>query len=232
MGQFLQLIVETDNCSCQKARGMLGSCDGNADNDVPFNKTTTNVADIAGRASNASLLPVDQSLFSSSSDDLYLTQLTKAGYSLSFNNTAGTSDPLTYTLNGAATDGARDTTISLLVRPTSYCVILSSYANNKMFALSNDCNITIHCGQTSVSTATTNTLDAWNQIILADERNAGRLQFYHIGPNSGLVYETLDVDCPDLMDVSGRLSLGSWQGAPDATRLLWETGASCNTGKL
>ena len=215
MGQFLQLIIETDDSSCQTARGMLGSCDGNADNDVPFNKTTTNVADIAGRASNASLLPVEQSLFSSSSDDLDLTQLTKAGYSLSFNNTAGTSDPLTYTLTSAATDGARDITISLLVRPTSYGGILFSYANNKTFALSNDYNITIHCGQTSISTATTNTLDAWNQIILAYERNAGRLHFYHFGPNSGLVYETFDVDCPDLMDIGGRLSLGSWQGAPD-----------------
>jgi hypothetical protein len=95
------------------------------------------------------------------------------------------------------------------VRPTSYGGILFSYADNKMFALSNDSNITIHCGQTSISTATTSTLDAWNQIILADERDAGRLHSYHFGPNSGLVCETFDVNCPDLMDVSGRLSLGS-----------------------
>ena len=185
MWQFLQLIVEMDNSSCQTASGMLGSCDDNADNDMPFNKMTTNVADIAFRASNASLLPVEQSLFSINSDDLDLAQLTKAGYSLSLNTTAGTSDPFTYT-------------------QTSYGGILFSYAYNKTFALSNDYNITIHCGQTSISTVTTNTLDAWNQIILADEREAGRLHFYHFGPISGLV-------C---------LSLGSWQGAPEATRLL------------
>ena len=89
---------------------------------------------------------------SASTDDLDLAQLAKAGYSLSLNSTAGTSDPFSYT-------------------PTSYGGILFSYANNKTFALSNDYNITIHCGQTPISTATTNTLDAWNQIILADERD-------------------------------------------------------------
>ena len=183
MWQFLQLIVGMDNSSCQTACGMVGSCDGNADNDMPFNKMTTNVTDIAFRASYASLLPVEQSLFSINSDDLDLAQLTKAGYSLSFNNTAGTSDPLTNT-------------------PTSYGGILFSYANKKTFALSNDYNSMIHCGQTSISTVPTNTLDAWNKIILADERDAGRLHFYHIGPNSGLVCETF----------------GSWQVAQDATR--------------
>ena len=220
MGQFLQLIVETDDSSCQTAQGMLGSCDGDSDNDVPFNKTNTSVADIADRVSIASLLSVELSLFRSSSINLDLTQLTKAGYSLSFNNTAGTSEPLTYIPNGEGSDalpGARDITISLLVRPTSYGGILFSYAKNKTFALSNDYNITIHCGQTSVSTGTSNTLDAWNQIVLAYERNTGKLHFYHFGPSSSLVYETFDVDCPDLLDVGGRLSLGSWQGAPDGT---------------
>ena len=211
MWQFLQLIVEMDNSSCQTACGMVGSCDGNADNDMPFNKMTTNVADIAFRASYASLLPVEQSLFSINSDDLDLAQLTKAGYSLSLNTTAGTSDPLTNT-------------------PTSYGGILFSYAYNKTFALSNDYNITIHCGQTSISTVTTNTLDAWNQIILTDERDAGRLQWSITSVRTAVSSMRRsargrsprmqhDVDCPDLVDVGGRLSLGSWQGAPEATRL-------------
>ena len=49
--------------------------------------------------------------------------------------------------------------------------------------------------------------------INSDHQYAGHV--HHFGPNSGLVYETFDVDCPDLMDVGGRLSFGSWQGAPD-----------------
>ena len=63
-------------------------------------------------------------------------------------------------------------------------------------------------------------------MVMADEHLIvvlHQLHFYHFGPNSGLVYETFDVDCPDL-EVSGRVSLGSWQGAPDATRLLSDNG--------
>ena len=216
MHHFLHVTVEADTKTCQNAAGILGSCDGDVDNDVPFNKSTVSLNSIVGNVSQQYWLPEDESLF----DAALLKRLSLAGYAMSLNSTATTSDVLSHsfsnaTLRSSTGSSNKDVTVSLLVKPMSHGGIILAYGKRNTFALTNDVNVTIHCGQDSFVTSSSNSIGEWNQLVLAYERDNRRLHYYHMNALGGLIYETFDIDCADLMDIGGRVTLGSWQAAGD-----------------
>ena len=216
MHHFLHVTVEADPNTCQNAAGILGSCDGDVDNDVPFDKSTASLGSIAADVSQQYQVTEDQSLF----DAALLKRLSLAGYAMSLNSTATTSDVLSHSfsnpkLKSSTGSSNKDVTVSLLVKPMSHGGVILAYGKRKTFALINDANVTIHCGQTSFVTSTSNSIGEWNQLVLAYERDNRRLHYYHMNSVGGLTYETFDIDCADLMDTGGRVTLGSWQAAGD-----------------
>ena len=216
MHHFLHVTVEADTNTCQNTTGILGSCDGDVDNDVPFNKSTASLSSLAADVSQQYQVAEDQSLF----DAALLKRLSLAGYAMSLNSTATTSDVLSHsfsksTLKSSTGSSNKDVTVSLLVKPMSHGGIILAYGKHKTFALTNDVNVTIHSGQTSFVTSTSNSIGEWNQLVLAYERDNRRLHYYHMNAAGALTYETFDIDCADLMDIGGRMTLGSWQAAGD-----------------
>ena len=216
MHHFLHVTVETDTKTCQNAAGILGSCDGDVDNDVPFNKSTASLSSLAADVSQQYQVAEDLSLF----DAALLKRLSQAGYAMSLNSTATTSDVLSRsfsnaTLKSSTGSSNKDVTVSLLVKPVSHGGIILAYGKRKTFALTNDVNVTIHCGQNAFVTSTSNSIGEWNQLVLAYERDNRRLHYYHMNAAGALTYETFDIDCADLMDIGGRVTLGSWQAAGD-----------------
>ncbi|KAI0243107.1 hypothetical protein LSAT2_008506 [Lamellibrachia satsuma] len=216
MHHFLHVTVEANTNTCQNTTGILGSCDGDVDNDVPINKSTVSLSSIVGNVSQQYQVAEDQSLF----DSALLKRLSLAGYAMSLNSTATTSDVLSHafsnaTLKSSTGSSNKDVTVSLLVKPVSHGGIIVAYGKRNTFALTNDVNVTIHCGQDSFVTSTSNSIGEWNQLVLAYERDNRRLHYYHMNSVGGLTYETFDIDCADLMDIGGRVTLGSWQAAGD-----------------
>ena len=219
MHHFLHVTVEVDGKTCQTATGLLGSCDDNSDNDVPFNKSTASLDSIAADVSQQYEVTENKSLF----DARLLKRLSQAGYAMSLNSTATTSAVLSHSFSNATTKAStgssnKDVTVSLLVKPLSYGGIIMSYGRRKTFALINDVNVTIHCGQDSVVTSSSNSLGEWNQLVLAYERENRRLHYYHMNAVGAFTYEAFNVNCADFMDVGGRVTLGSWQAAGDNVR--------------
>ena len=216
MHHFLHVTVEVDGNICQTATGLLGSCDDNSDNDVPFNMSTASLDSIAGDVSQQYEVTEDKSLF----DVRLLKRLSQAGYAMSLNNTATTSAVLSHSFSNATSKTStgssnKDVTVSLLVKPLSYGGTVLSYGRRKTFALINDVNVTICCGQDSVVTSSSNSLGEWNQLVLAYERDNRRLHYYHMNAVGAFTYEAFNVDCADFMDIGGRVTLGSWQAAGD-----------------
>ena len=216
MHHCLHVTIEVDVNTCQKATGLLGSCDDNVDNDVPFNKSTASLDSIADDVSQQYGVTENNSLF----DAELLKRLSHAGYAMSLSSTATTSAVLTHsfsnaTLKTSTGSSNNDVTVSLLVKPMSHGGIILAYGKRKTFALVNDVNITIRCGQDSVVTSSSSSIGEWNQLVLAYERDNKRLHYYHMNAAGAFIYETFDVDCADFMDSGGRVTLGSWQAAGD-----------------
>ena len=216
MQRYVHVTVEAGRDACEASDGLLGSCDGNQDNDVPFDPDKATAAVVASAVSSDHQVAPPDSLFRRDNSSRLPPS---AGFALAFDNTAGTTAPLSYRTvqrrrRAVVPDG--DVSISLLLRPLTDGGVVFSYGGDSTFALLNTRPVSLQCGATVIVTRGRCNLGDWHQVVLAYERAAARVHFYLFGAAGGLSYEVFAADaCTDFMTPGGRVTLGGWQPAPD-----------------
>ena len=225
IGQFLHVTIEAEQAQCQFATGIFGSCDNNVSNDILVDMVSGDSEDHAALIQASYKQPLHSSLFNGQATNLVGSDLS-LGYALSFNNSAGRTVPLSHQFSTTTRrkrslpnyNQSPDVTVSLLVRPQETDGIIMSYGKTNTFAVENAINVTLHCGSNIIVTNAQLVNNKWNQIVLALDRSANILHFYVFDHVSSLVYQELTQECPDFMELDGRITLGDWQPAPDGTK--------------
>ncbi len=227
MKQFFQVIIDTDTSLCLGSIGLLGNCDMNVDNDIPGDKGNISLVKLQSELTNLHKVAISESLFSESGDGVPALN-TAPGFTLSFNGTAGRSQPLTYVFEEnqnrvkRTTTAGNDITVSLLVRARELGGVVFSYGKENTFALYNDNNLTLVCSDEVAETDFQLSYTEWSHLIIGLDSVNYRLHMYHFTETGAISYQVMETKCLDLMQPGGRLTLGDWQPAPDGEQRIVE----------
>ena len=223
VGTALSLNVDLNAANCS-ARGILGDCDSNPDNDLPLGNGSTamgneSIANVSQGVLNKDLIKVFEvdikdSLFVVV-DSLYLrkTLYTGGRYALSFNQNGIISQALFKTFK---TD--TDITIELLFKPFSNGTVLS-YAHRKTFGIIIDHTLQLEFGLGwSKDTGIYIEVNIWYHLTITWNLRLQFLEIYVITKN-GIIHRRQFNISQNPFTPGGILTLGYWEPSPGDTEI-------------
>ena len=186
---LVTMVASATACSSNTA--LLGSCDGNRDNDL------AGVTDGMTRMTRAAHLAATHMTGGSNH--------AASGFAMSFDQTYAVSGLLRYNMTS-------DFTVSFMHVTSQHGGVILSYAKDgHVFSVDNDEHLTLRCDDETMLLTSANDVDTWHQLIVSYDSDAHEFHTW-LFTDSDVTYEIIDSECdPDvsLFAAGGRLALGA-----------------------
>ena len=187
----LLITVVTSSTACDTNDALLGSCDGNRDNDL------AGVTDDMTQETRAAHLAATHMAGGSS--------FSASGYAMQFDHTFAVSGLLRYNMTS-------DFTLSFMLVTSQHGGVILSYAKDgHVFSIENDEHVTLRCDGNRMELTADNQLDTWQQVVVSFD--AERNDFHTwLFTDSDVTYEIIASQCDSdvsLFAAGGRLALGA-----------------------
>ena len=219
---YLQISVSLPEEYCNTSFGLLGNCNGNVTDDF-FLEDGPSFHDV----SHSKLLellddiwrvPTAASLFIHQHKTFIESPIPTGGvYSLYFDNTGGTTNPLS---NIAVSSS--EWTVEFLVWTESYGGAMISFGRDSTFTVLNEVTIKIVIDQDIYDTAIGNALHEWNHISIIYIHRDQILQIYHTSAY-GVVSSKQFILQVDVFQPGIVISVGQWLPVPNNHTLFVNT---------